>query len=234
MRQVPSKGESYEGNCSAVVRKKSRHLRRIRILSANCLIILEVCSFGKSYAGPRLGVRDVFQQLESAILWSPNAVRQRIVMIFNYLDPSGRAPRQITIPPNDQIMPSIDIRPFIDQGFWMIDTVYSYICHTGITLFWTKSAATAFCRRARYLYPHDAPKLVTSEILCWSICFESWVIWNQIWIQSIIRTVCESSLAIGTMPWTAWVSLWIRIRSMAQVLPQFGANERYFGSFGRL
>ncbi len=92
---------------------------------------VEVCSFGKSYAGPRLGVRDVFQQLEAALLWAPNAVRQRIVMIFNYLDPSGRAPRQITIPPNDKIMPSIDIRPFIDQGFWMIDTVYSYICHTG-------------------------------------------------------------------------------------------------------
>ena len=92
---------------------------------------VEVCSFGKSYAGPKLGVRDVFQQLEGALLWAPNAVRERIVMIFNYIDPSGRAPRQITIPPNDKIMPNIDIRPFIDQGFWMIDTVYSYICYTG-------------------------------------------------------------------------------------------------------
>ncbi len=92
---------------------------------------VEVCSFGKSYAGPRLGIRDVFQQLEGALLWAPNAVRERIVMVFNYIDPCGRAPRQITIPPSDKIMPNMDIRQFIDQGFWLIDTVYSYICHTG-------------------------------------------------------------------------------------------------------
>ena len=92
---------------------------------------IEVCSFGKSYMGARLGIRDVFQQLESALLWAPKAVRQRIVMMFGYLDPSGRAPRQITIVPNEKIMPNIDIRPFVDQGFWMIDTVYSYLCHTG-------------------------------------------------------------------------------------------------------
>lgn len=92
---------------------------------------VEICSFGKSYAGPRLGVRDVFQQLEAALLWAPNAVRQRILLMFGYLDPSGRAPRQITITPNEKLMPNLDIRPFIDQGFWMIDTVYSYLCHTG-------------------------------------------------------------------------------------------------------
>ena len=92
---------------------------------------IEICSFGKSYAGPRLGVRDVFQQLEGALLWAPNAVRQRIILVFNYIDPSGRTPRQITIPPSDKIMPNLDIRQFIDQGFWLIDTVYSYICHTG-------------------------------------------------------------------------------------------------------
>ncbi len=92
---------------------------------------VDICAFGKSYAGPRLGVRDVFQQLEAAVLWAPEAVRQRIVEIFNYIDPSGRAPRQITIPPTDRIMPNIDIRPFIDQGFWMIDAVYTYLCYTG-------------------------------------------------------------------------------------------------------
>ncbi len=88
------------------------------------------CAFGKCYAGPYLGVRDVFQQLEGALIWNPETARKQIIKAFGYLDPSGRAPRQFTIPPVDSIMPSIDSRQFIDQGVWMIDTVYTYLAYT--------------------------------------------------------------------------------------------------------
>ncbi len=89
------------------------------------------CAFGKCYAGPMLGVRDVFQQLEGALIWNPEAARKQIVCAFGYIDPSGRPPRQFTIPPTEDLMPNIDSRRFIDQGVWMIDTVYTYLAYTG-------------------------------------------------------------------------------------------------------
>lgn len=88
------------------------------------------CAFGKTYTGPWLGVRDVFQQLEGALIWNPNTSREKIITALNFIDPSGRPPRQFAIPPSKDINPSIDARPFIDQGLWIIDTVYTYLCYT--------------------------------------------------------------------------------------------------------
>ncbi len=88
------------------------------------------CAFGKCYAGPLLGVRDVFQQLEGALIWNPETARKQIVAAYGYIDPSGRPPRQFTVPQDKSIMPKIDSRPFIDQGLWMIDTVYTYLAYT--------------------------------------------------------------------------------------------------------
>ncbi len=91
---------------------------------------ISFCAFGKCYAGPSLGVRDVFQQLEGALIWNPETARHQIVRAYGYIDPSGRPPRQFTVPPVKSIMPRIDSRPFIDQGVWMIDTVYTYLAYT--------------------------------------------------------------------------------------------------------
>ncbi|MEE0968573.1 MAG: hypothetical protein U0M06_04285 [Clostridia bacterium] len=88
------------------------------------------CAFGKCYAGPLLGVRDVFQQLEGALIWDRKTAREKILSAYNYIDPTGRPPRQFSVSPTPDILPKIDSRPFIDQGVWMIDTVYTYLAYT--------------------------------------------------------------------------------------------------------
>lgn len=89
------------------------------------------CALGKNYAGHLLGIRDVFQQLESAMLWQPERAREQMKRTFNYMLSTGRAPRQISFPPSEDVMPELDLRPYIDQGLWIIATVHSYLCWTG-------------------------------------------------------------------------------------------------------
>ena len=89
------------------------------------------CALGKNYAGHLLGIRDVFQQLESSMLWQPERSREQMKRTFNYMLSTGRAPRQISFPPSEDIMPELDLRPYIDQGLWIIATVHSYLCWTG-------------------------------------------------------------------------------------------------------
>ena len=88
------------------------------------------CALGKNYAGPHLGIRDVYQQLETALCWKPKAARAKMVSTLNFILSSGRPPRQISFPPNDKTLPNLDLRPFIDQGLWIISTVYTYLCFT--------------------------------------------------------------------------------------------------------
>ena len=89
------------------------------------------CALGKNYAGHLLGIRDVFQQLESSMLWQPERSREQMKRTFNYILSTGRAPRQISFPPSEEVMPELDLRPYIDQGLWIIATVHSYLCWTG-------------------------------------------------------------------------------------------------------
>lgn len=89
------------------------------------------CALGKNYAGHLLGIRDVFQQLESSMLWQPERSREQMKRTFNYMLSTGRAPRQISFPPSEEVMPELDLRPYIDQGLWIIATVHSYLCWTG-------------------------------------------------------------------------------------------------------
>ncbi|MFA5480849.1 MAG: hypothetical protein WC282_00470 [Bacilli bacterium] len=78
-----------------------------------------------------LGVRDVSQQLEAALIWDPTGSRKKIIEVISFVDPSGRAPRQYSIPPDGQIETRMDLRPFIDQGIWIIDMVYQYLAYSG-------------------------------------------------------------------------------------------------------
>ena len=89
------------------------------------------CALGKNYAGDLLGVRDVFQQLTAASLWNRDNVREKIVLALNFIMDNGRAPRQFSVPPTDDVIPTFDIRQFIDQGLWIVETLHKYISITG-------------------------------------------------------------------------------------------------------
>lgn len=92
---------------------------------------VSLCALGKNYAGNMLGIRDVFQQLESSLMWDKEASRAQIVKVMNYMLDDGRAPRQISFPSAEKPIPDFDLRPYIDQGPWIIETIYSYLAFTG-------------------------------------------------------------------------------------------------------
>lgn len=87
------------------------------------------CALGKNYVGKHLGIRDVFQQIEPALIWQPKECRAQIVKVMNYMLEDGRPPRQISFPLADEI-PDFDLRPFIDQGYWIISTLHTYLAYT--------------------------------------------------------------------------------------------------------
>ncbi len=89
------------------------------------------CALGKNYWEPLLGIRDVFQQLESALMWQPEDSRKQIVKVMDYILDSGRPPRQISFVTKEKPVPDMDLRPFIDQGFWVISTLHTYLAFTG-------------------------------------------------------------------------------------------------------
>ncbi len=92
---------------------------------------VEFCSKAKNYAGAYIGIRDIFQQVEAALMWMPKHCRYKIVDALNYIDEGGRPPRQYSYPAQKGVPPKMDLRPYIDQGVWIISTVYSYLCFTG-------------------------------------------------------------------------------------------------------
>ncbi|MBR4071949.1 MAG: hypothetical protein IKK26_05285 [Clostridia bacterium] len=88
------------------------------------------CALGKNYAGPHIGIRDVFQQLEGSLIWQPEKSREKIIVALNYILEDGRPPRQFSVPANPDDIPDMDMRRFIDQGVWIISTIYTYLCYT--------------------------------------------------------------------------------------------------------
>lgn len=76
-----------------------------------------------------LGIRDVYQMLEVSLLWDKENVRKKILESLSYLDPSGRAPRQYAKETKGHD-PLLDNREFIDQGQWIISTIYKYLAFT--------------------------------------------------------------------------------------------------------
>lgn len=91
---------------------------------------IKLCALGKNYAGPYLGVRDVMQQLESCLIWQPEECRRQFVVAMNYILEDGRPPRQFSVPETDDTIPGMDLRQFIDQGNWIISTLYTYLSYT--------------------------------------------------------------------------------------------------------
>ena len=92
---------------------------------------VEFCARAKNYAGPFIGIRDIFQQLEAAQLWIPQYCRSKIIEALNYIGDDGRPPRQYSYPASPTVTPAMDLRPYVDQGVWIISTVYHYLAFTG-------------------------------------------------------------------------------------------------------
>ena len=96
---------------------------------------VEFCSLIKGYVqlseGSLVGIRDVFQALEGMLFFKPEQAKNKILEALSFIDPSGRCPRQYSLPINENAMPVMDLRQFIDQGVWVINTIINYIKFTG-------------------------------------------------------------------------------------------------------
>ncbi len=91
---------------------------------------VDLCAHGKNYAGDLIGIRDVFQQLDTSIMWNRSEARKKIIVALNYIFSNGRSPRQFSIPAKEGLIPDLNTREFIDQGIWIIETLYNYLAVT--------------------------------------------------------------------------------------------------------
>ena len=87
-------------------------------------------ALAKDSSGSLLGVRDVAQMIEGALIYDPVHCRAKIKELFNFEYQNGRFPRQYSLPSGKE-NPRIDDRAFIDQGQWVISMLYSYLSFTG-------------------------------------------------------------------------------------------------------
>ncbi len=89
-----------------------------------------VCAHGKNYAGAYLGIRDVFQQLEGALIWQRELSREKILSALNCILTTGRPPRMFSVPDDPSAPVPVSLEKYIDQGVWVISTVYTYLAYT--------------------------------------------------------------------------------------------------------
>lgn len=96
---------------------------------------VEFCSLIKGYVqlfeGSLIGIRDIFQAIEAMLFWNPAAAREKMLEALGFISPDGRCPRQYSLPVREGALPKMDLRPFIDQGVWVISTVVTYLKFTG-------------------------------------------------------------------------------------------------------
>ncbi len=90
-----------------------------------------ICAHGKNYAGSYLGIRDVFQQLEGALIWQRETSRKKILNALNCILVTGRPPRMFSVPDDPTAPVPVSLEKYIDQGVWVISTVYTYLAYTG-------------------------------------------------------------------------------------------------------
>ncbi len=95
----------------------------------NVITQTEFGALAKNSGVSLLGVRDLVQQLEAALIWTPEKCRAKFLEMFGFIDPSGRPPRQYSLPA-DGALPQMDTRAFIDQGVWIISALYTYLAYT--------------------------------------------------------------------------------------------------------
>ena len=95
---------------------------------------VEFCSVIKGYiqlsSFSLIGIRDVFQALEGLVFYEPEVARDKMLEALNFVQPDGRCPRQYSLPRFEGDTPNMDLRPFIDQGVWVISTIATYLRFT--------------------------------------------------------------------------------------------------------
>lgn len=109
----------------------SVHKTALTYFLHNVLRQVEFCARAKNYAGALIGIRDIFQQLECALWWIPDVCRRKIIEALGFIGEDGRAPRQYSYPRKADAVPQMDLREFVDQGVWILSTVYTYLSVTG-------------------------------------------------------------------------------------------------------
>ena len=87
---------------------------------------------GFMHASPNslIGIRDVFQAIEGHLYYEPDLAKEKIREALHYVLITGQCPRQYSLPVSGSPGKS-DMREFIDQGVWVISTLYTYLCVTG-------------------------------------------------------------------------------------------------------
>ena len=96
---------------------------------------VEFCSLVKGYVqlttNSLIGIRDIFQAIEGLLYWQPEAARAKMLEALDFIAPDGRCPRQYSLPGKNGASPVMDLRPYIDQGAWVISTIHTYLKATG-------------------------------------------------------------------------------------------------------
>ncbi|MCC5877112.1 MAG: hypothetical protein JJU11_12905 [Candidatus Sumerlaeia bacterium] len=96
---------------------------------------VEFCSLIRGYVqiseNSLIGIRDIFQALEGLAYFNPSATREKMLEALDYTCPDGRSMRQYSLPKASGQIGRMDLRPFIDQGVWIINTVLTYLKLTG-------------------------------------------------------------------------------------------------------
>lgn len=96
---------------------------------------VEFCSLIRGYVqlseGSLIGIRDVFQAMEGMLFYKPDQAKMKMIEALGFIAPNGRCPRQYSLPVNDMALPAMDLRQFIDQGVWVINTIITYLKFTG-------------------------------------------------------------------------------------------------------
>ena len=77
----------------------------------------------------QLGIRDLFQMIECSLLWNDKLAKEKIILALNVTLENGRCLRQFSLPTNGEEF-LVDSREFIDQGQWVISTIYQYLSFT--------------------------------------------------------------------------------------------------------
>jgi len=132
--------EEHRGHAGLRARVGETVLPDLKPEVFNCFIEhlkkqVEFCSLIKGYVqlseNSLIGVRDVFQALEAYLFWQPEAARRKMIEALGYTAPDGRCFRQYSLPSASGETGRMDLRPFIDQGCWVISAVATYLRVTG-------------------------------------------------------------------------------------------------------
>ncbi len=74
-----------------------------------------------------IGIRDIFQAIEAYIYYAPEQGRAKMLEALDFTSLTGQLPRQYALPEHEGMIPAMDLRPFIDQGVWVISTLMTYL-----------------------------------------------------------------------------------------------------------